>query len=172
MSAEKIDLKSLWIGDKIKIMDLDKIGTFEGLTKDNQVQIKCDGKIIISNENNIAIYVETEPEMELVFDDELPVKKNLISKKLKFNQVIDLHIEKLNPEMINFDPGIIVEYQLQKCKEYIEEAIGLKMYKITIIHGKGEGRLKEYVHQMLSSYQEVKFKVLTNGDGATEVLLI
>ncbi|MFM2392886.1 MAG: hypothetical protein RLZZ546_868 [Bacteroidota bacterium] len=172
MSGEKINLKNLWIGDKVKIIDLDKIGVFEGLTKDNLAQIKCEGKVIICSEENVSMYLESEPEFELTFDDHIPLKKSLVSKKTKFNPSLDLHIEKLNPDLINADPGVIVDFQLQKCKVFIEEAISLKMYKITIIHGKGEGRLKEYVHQMLSSYHEVKFMVLTNKDGATEVLLM
>ncbi|MBK7007207.1 MAG: Smr/MutS family protein [Saprospiraceae bacterium] len=44
------------------------------------------------------------------------------------------------------------------------------MANIIIIHGKGEGVLRNLVHQMLDSYSEVQWKMLINQGGATEVV--
>ena len=49
-------------------------------------------------------------------------------------------------------------------------AIDKKVTNIIIIHGKGEGVLRNLVHQMLDSYSEVQWKMLINQGGATEVV--
>jgi dsDNA-specific endonuclease/ATPase MutS2 len=64
-----------------------------------------------------------------------------------------------------------LDFQLRMCEDFIKNAILHRKYKITIIHGKGEGKLRDLVHSLLNSFPEAKMKFLTNQEGATEVLL-
>jgi dsDNA-specific endonuclease/ATPase MutS2 len=165
-----IDTKALWIGDKLKLLIEDEVGTFEGLDISGKIKVKVKGKIILSDISNLEIYKEDDAMPMIIFDD--VITDNKITKRSStFPREIDLHIEKLNPQYKNKPGEAVVDYQIKCCQDYIQEAIALKIYKVTIIHGKGEGKLKSYIHELLKSYTEVKMKILTNQDGATEVWL-
>jgi dsDNA-specific endonuclease/ATPase MutS2 len=68
--------------------------------------------------------------------------------------------------MDNFE---IVQLQLNECYNKIEKALNSKINKLQIIHGIGEGTLKDKVHAILRNYN-LRF-YLTKDGGATEVYL-
>jgi hypothetical protein len=87
--------------------------------------------------------------------------------------VVDLHIEKLNnhwEELSNFE---ILTTQLNTFEKYYELAIAHKQASLTIIHGVGEGVLREEIHDILKLKKEVKSFVnqyhQLYGYGATEI---
>ena len=65
----------------------------------------------------------------------------------------------------------IVQIQIRHCEFTIEKAIKNNVSRLVVIHGKGEGVLKEEVRQLLKKYQvEAKDADYRNyGFGATEV---
>ena len=89
--------------------------------------------------------------------------------------VVDLHIEKLtdNPETLH--PGEMLSLQLSTFKQYLDLAIAHNKKEIIFIHGIGEGRLKDALHEELKLHKEVKSFVNQYheryGYGATEVYL-
>jgi hypothetical protein len=164
-----MNIKDLWIGDLVNVLDLNKIGTFEGMSGD-KVKIKIENSTMVFAADRLGPYLPKEVMPELIFNDEKLITKS--EKKQKtFTREIDLHIEKLNPAFMTTVAENVLDYQLKSCEQFIKDAIENKLYKVTIIHGKGEGKLRELVHSMLSSFIEVKMKILTNKDGATEVWL-
>ena len=166
---EKVDVKNLWIGDKVKMED-GEMAFFEGNIKDGKASVRK-GKIKLEvNIESLYVYTEAEEVMEIIFHDEVKEKK-IKSKpaKGKFQPEIDLHIEKLDAHYRNADAASILEIQLKACQNHIEHALETKAPRITIIHGKGEGKLRDYVHAMLNGYHQVRWKILVNKDGATEV---
>jgi dsDNA-specific endonuclease/ATPase MutS2 len=165
-----MNLKDLWIGDKLTIEGHEGVGTFVGLNKDGTAIVKINNKIIAVHEAVLCLFVPQEDELILTFENEEKIK-SAKSKPFvpKSNWELDLHIEKLNPDLVRADAATILEFQLASCQKYIEDAISRKASKVTIIHGKGEGKLKDYVHSLLSGYSAVKWKILMNKDGATEV---
>jgi hypothetical protein len=89
--------------------------------------------------------------------------------------VVDLHIEKLSnhwEELTNFE---ILTTQLNTFEKYYELAVAHKQKSLTVIHGIGEGILKEEIHDILKLKKEVKSFVNQYhelyGYGATEIFL-
>ena len=63
----------------------------------------------------------------------------------------------------------IVQIQLNECCNKIQKALNSKIAKLEIVHGIGEGILKDEVHAILRSYN-LRF-YLTKDGGSTEVYL-
>jgi DNA mismatch repair protein MutS2 len=57
--------------------------------------------------------------------------------------------------------------------KYLDEAVAVGLQRVRIIHGKGSGRLREAVHELLTSHPQVKTYMPCNpnegGWGATLV---
>ena len=82
---------------------------------------------------------------------------------------VDLHIELLTPNYQHMDNYEIVQLQLKECHNKIEKALNSDIRKLNIIHGIGEGVLKNEVHTILRNYN-LRFYLSQDG-GATEVYL-
>jgi len=87
---------------------------------------------------------------------------------------IDLHIQNLTNGYAKLDRGEIVRIQLQHFQRFLEKAIRLGVPRVFIIHGVGEGKLKEAIAERLRHHPAVsKFKNEYHakyGYGATEVI--
>ncbi len=85
---------------------------------------------------------------------------------------IDLHAEQLFGNR-QPDANDILRLQLQHFEIYLEKAIRFNIERVHIIHGKGSGKLREAVHQILKRNSHVSsFEIdsdLRYGGGATEV---
>lgn len=92
----------------------------------------------------------------------------------EFETEIDLHIEKLvnNPKKIKSNQ--ILGVQLEHFERYLEEAIRLGVPRVFIIHGLGEGKLRNAIATRLMRHPDVKtYKNEFHakyGYGATEVV--
>ena len=102
------------------------------------------------------------------------------AEKIKDNlpparSVVDLHIEKLTDQPDKLSPREILDLQLSTFKYQLELAIAHHKNNIIFIHGIGEGRLKDAIHEELKLMKEVKTFVNQfherYGFGATEVWL-
>jgi len=87
--------------------------------------------------------------------------------------VVDLHIEKLTDDyrrMSNFD---IVSLQLKTFEKYFDLAIAHRQPHLVVVHGVGEGVLRDEIHDILRMKKEVKSFVNQYtpgyGYGATEI---
>lgn len=87
---------------------------------------------------------------------------------------IDLHIENLLNGHARLDKGEILRIQLQHCQRFIDRALRLGAPRVFLIHGVGEGKLREAIAAMLKENPDVaKFKNEFHhkyGYGATEVI--
>lgn len=87
---------------------------------------------------------------------------------------IDLHIEELVDNFSRMSNFEIVQVQLAHFNKALDNAIGGHYRKLIVIHGVGNGRLKQEVHNILSSYSNVRFhdaSYAKYGFGATEILI-
>lgn len=89
--------------------------------------------------------------------------------------VVDLHIEKLSNHWQGLDNFEILTTQLNNFEKYYELALAHKQATLTVIHGVGEGKLRDEIHERLRAKKEVKsfvnqFNPLY-GYGATEIYL-
>ncbi len=88
---------------------------------------------------------------------------------------VDLHIEELIDSTAGLDAKDILEYQITKFREILDENKSKKGQKIVFIHGKGEGVLKKAILNDLKTryshlnYQDASFKEY--GFGATMITI-
>lgn len=92
----------------------------------------------------------------------------------EFPTEIDLHIEKLIPDNHKLDKRAILRIQLNAFEQYINQAIRLGIERVFVIHGLGEGKLRDAIATRLIKLPEVaSFKNDYHpkyGFGATEVI--
>jgi DNA-nicking Smr family endonuclease len=92
-----------------------------------------------------------------------------------FEAEIDLHIDALvGGRVSRIDPGETLRIQMQHFERFMERAVRLGVERVFVIHGVGEGRLREVIAQRLRTMPAVrKFKNEYHhkyGYGATEVI--
>ena len=102
-------------------------------------------------------------------DSDLQVIKSQKQQRSQSVLKVDLHIELLTSNHQYMDSFEIVQIQLNECHNKIKKALNSKITKLEIIHGIGEGILKNEVHTILRNYN-LRF-YLTKDGGATEVYL-
>ncbi len=91
----------------------------------------------------------------------------------KYKPVVDLHIEKLTSGWKNMSNAEMLVLQLNTLEKYLDLSVVHRQSSFIVIHGIGEGRLKEEIHQFLLQRKDVKF--FENkyhpkyGYGATEI---
>lgn len=167
-----MNLKDIWIGEKVRILSSGRAGTFEGINKEGKARIKTDDdKILLVKSSNIGLYQE-ESNIFTEIDRQLGLvekKKHTEPLKITLNNQIDLHIEILAPHLINELPARIHSYQVEACENFIRKAIGMKLPRVVIIHGKGEGVLRTSVEHIVRQYKEVNFVIPINDGGALEL---
>lgn len=87
--------------------------------------------------------------------------------------VVDLHIGKLTHDWEHLSNFEILTLQLKEFEKFYDLAIAHHQPTLTIIHGVGEGKLRDEIHTILRTKKEVKSFVnqYTNayGYGATEI---
>jgi hypothetical protein len=70
--------------------------------------------------------------------------------------IIDIHIEKLVPNYKGMNNAEILQLQLKHALHAVEHAYAANKERITIIHGVGEGVLKDRLHDLLKKHTYVK----------------
>ncbi|MBI2257759.1 MAG: Smr/MutS family protein [Flavobacteriia bacterium] len=88
---------------------------------------------------------------------------------------LDLHIEQIMKDYKSLTAHEILLVQIKKMKDFLRLAKMKGIKKVIIIHGVGEGVLKNeiriYLHKNNDKYQYFDASYLDYGKGATEVLL-
>lgn len=88
---------------------------------------------------------------------------------------VDLHLHELVEDERRLAPEERLSYQLAYFERALEGAIRDGKQKLIVIHGIGEGVLREEVRRMLQYYEGVQFHdadMRRYGAGATEVLIL
>jgi hypothetical protein len=87
--------------------------------------------------------------------------------------VIDLHIDKITNEWKGLSNYEILSLQLKEFEKYYDLAIQHLQPNLTVIHGVGEGVLRDEIYEILKHKKEVKYFVNqyhpNYGNGATEI---
>jgi len=166
-------LQDLWVGESVMIRSSGKTGKFEGFNKEGKARIRVKDKILLVSGENLEILPEKEhfPDIHAFLELEKNDEVKATPLKLNFNHTLDLHINKLAPYMENELPARILEFQLQMSDTFIRDAIDKKYPHITIIHGKGQGILKEAIEHQIKQFHQIRFTFSKNGGGAVEVWL-
>jgi len=87
--------------------------------------------------------------------------------------VVDLHIEKLTDHWEKMDNYEMLSLQLKSFEKYYHLSVAHHQPSLTVIHGVGEGRLRDEIHDILRHKKEVKSFINRHhpayGYGATEI---
>ena len=123
-----------------------------------------------------AIKVSNFEVARIKAEKEVPKKRS--NKKLRPKErnaplmEVDLHIDKLTPSSKGMTSFEILNLQLDTAKRQLDFAIRKKIQKVVLIHGVGEGILKEELYFLLKRYENDKYydaDYQKYGMGATEV---
>ncbi|MBK6341213.1 MAG: Smr/MutS family protein [Flavobacteriales bacterium] len=106
-----------------------------------------------------------------------PLRPGKTPKKPEDNSVaeVDLHLHELVEDETRLSDGEKLEYQIRYFERALESAIRNGKRKLIVIHGVGEGVLREEVRKMLQYYDGVRFHdadMRRYGVGATEVEIL
>lgn len=88
---------------------------------------------------------------------------------------VDLHLHELVDDERTLSHGEKMEFQLRFFERSLESAIKNGKRKLIVIHGVGEGKLREEVRRLLQYYESVQFHdadMRRYGAGATEVVIL
>lgn len=88
---------------------------------------------------------------------------------------VDLHLHELVEDETRLSQGEKLKYQLAYFERALEGAIRDGKRKLIVIHGVGEGVLREEVRRILQYYDSVRFhdaNMARYGSGATEVEIL
>jgi len=160
-------LKDLWIGDLLKIISSDEIGSFEGKIGEDIAIVKVRGKKREVIHTDLEEYKQKEKKTE----HKKVYHKTPQALKKDIPDTIDLHLEKLTSTYLQIIPEIKLDYQVNACISYLQDAIRLRKTKLTIIHGKGTGTLKAEVHNLIKDFPEIYHSHEINDGGGLEVWL-
>lgn len=136
------------------------------------------------NEEDTAEQNETKEDLKTYTKRNLPPSTSFdanlrkithdVSELSEFINEIDLHIEKIHRSTKKLDNSQILRIQLDHFERYINKASRLGVDRVFIIHGVGEGKLKNAIATRLIQMPNVKsFKNEFHpryGYGATEVI--
>lgn len=107
--------------------------------------------------------------------DDRPQKVRIQKAKKETTTEVDLHINELLDTTVGMNNADILEHQLNKFNEVMNEHIHRKNHKIVFIHGKGDGVLRNAIVKELKKnfpkcfYQDASFREY--GYGATMVTI-
>lgn len=141
------------------------------LTEDG-FRINVSSKDLVKIDNSkfsIKSYGENFPIKDVDSKVEKKISNKIKSKDDRSILKIDLHSELLNIRN-NFSNHEILLHQIEECHKAINNALNSNtITQLEIIHGIGNGRLKEEVHSILNDYNLRYY--LTNNGGCTEVFI-
>lgn len=125
-------------------------------------------------DGDLKAYAKQQARKPLKEQNSRPYKAFDPEALANFDPEIDLHIESLINGHVRLDKGEILRIQLQHCQRFVEKALRLGAPRVFLIHGVGEGKLRDAIAtQLRDNPNVVKFKNEYHhkyGYGATEVI--
>jgi hypothetical protein len=129
------------------------------------------------NENNSS---ETKVDLSKILfqkkhqTEQTKKSKPHLSNDPNYELEIDLHIEELMDNYKGMSNAEIIQIQLKHFQTTLDTAISEHYRKLIAIHGVGNGRLKQEIITILSSYSNLRYHDASYskyGFGATEILI-
>ncbi|OFY85539.1 MAG: hypothetical protein A3F72_10230 [Bacteroidetes bacterium RIFCSPLOWO2_12_FULL_35_15] len=150
-------VENSFISEKALIINVSRLYDFEA---ENEPAPKADlSKILFQKQNYSGAPKKSKPH-----------SNNNPANELE----IDLHIEELLDNYSGMSNAEIIQIQLKHFQKFLDKAINGHYRKLVVIHGVGNGRLKQEVRTILSSYNNLRFydgSYSKYGFGATEVII-
>ena len=154
--SAKINPAELLPGASVRLINHDMAATV--LTKpDDKGNLTVTAGIMKINVNISELAIDTkEKQKEMSY---VTVKKQELQNK-KVTTELDIR-------------GYTVTDGVLDAEKFIDDAVLLRMEKVSIIHGKGTGVLRSAIHSMLKNHRQVKsFRLGVFGEGETGVTIV
>ncbi|MBX2815766.1 MAG: Smr/MutS family protein [Saprospiraceae bacterium] len=158
-------LEDLWIGDAIIHTPSGLRGRFEGVDGGQLILVNAAKESSLHPLHECQLIDESEEGVA-----ESSASENYLEHRMPEDS-IDLHISALDPTRIHEDPIILRQYQIRRCREFIEAAINARLRAFVIIHGRGEGVLESDVLALVHRFlPEARVERIHEG-GAHRILI-
>tara|TARA_Y100000768_G_scaffold387057_1_gene377101 strand:- start:121 stop:693 length:573 start_codon:yes stop_codon:yes gene_type:complete len=181
----------LKVGDKVRFLNEAGEGIISAIKNDKEVMVEVDGfdypypasELLIIGENNEVVRVGKDVVDDSTPEDYLGEDSNRVGyfsellmqrKNPKGVPEIDLHIQELIGDYSNLSHHEMRQLQLEHCRGALEIAMQQGVQRLVLIHGVGEGKLKQDVRSLIDGYQNLKWEDAPYkyyGYGATEVFV-
>ena len=164
------------IGDKVKFIKSNDFGTIKSIISERKIEVQDSSNFLsIVNDNDIIKFDKSTDNIQaygdLISSKDLEIKKN--KKNLEHANLVvmkvDLHTENIDDTYSFLTNYEIVQKQIIKCERVLISCLNSKTQKLIIVHGIGQGVLKNEVHRLLNRFN-LRFFESING-GSTEVML-
>lgn len=173
-------LDKISVGDSVAFLDTEGKATVKQVLSPVQLLVETEEGFeeTISLKSVIKLGRDAfrKENVGFVPNKEEPKKKKQSVQKKKTTEAllweVDLHIEVLLDYYRNMGNYEIVQHQLRHCEFTLLKAQKNKVQRLVVIHGKGEGVLKEEVYSLARKHdlhiREADFK--RYGGGASEIV--
>lgn len=170
-------MKNLFkVGDKVRFIKSNDYGIIKSIISERKIQVEDSSNFLsIVNYNDVIKFDKLTDTLQAYGDlktnkDIIDIKKNKNTELTNSNVIkVDLHIENIDDDYILLTNYEIVQKQLVNCERVLLLALNSKSQKLVIVHGIGQGVLKNEVHKLLNRFNLRYFESI-NG-GSTEVML-
>lgn len=123
-------------------------------------------ELIMYKEMQVGQTVQKDVVIKKNFKIKLPPKSEYLEQDLHINQLVDF-----TGGMTNFD---MLRKQLWTAKNTIQKAKNAGIKKVILIHGVGEGILRQELYKLLDAHENLNYydaDMAKYGKGATEVVM-
>jgi len=168
---------SFKIGDVVAFLDEPGTGTIVAINNDT-AEVACDHGFNDFYSFSSLILRKSLVIGEVIRKDQPKVSRAPQSKgsaPLPNFLEIDLHFEALVDFPKNFNAHEKLQIQLRETRKTLDKAQKAGIKKVVLIHGVGQGRLREEIYTLLERRDKLRFydaNYARYGKGATEVELL
>lgn len=145
---------SFKVGDKVRFLHEIGEGVIVGFKDDKNALVEDEHGFNYPYELQFLVPTNTHGQ-DWIEKDQNPENKEKLpqfsgySKKDKELPVIDLHMENLTERHQHMSNHEIVLFQMDKFRQFLNRNEYLKNPKMIVIHGLGQGRLKQEIRELI-----------------------
>ncbi len=149
--------RKLKVGDNVLIFDIDKKGVITDISKDGKSVTVLAGiiktKVLIDN----VKLIDSE-------DKKTPIKRVIKSTSNKMNSAVKRELDLRGQTALE---------AIMEIDKFIDNALLMGVNQLTIIHGKGTGKLRREIHNHLKKNKYIKsYRLGTFGEGESGVTIV
>jgi DNA mismatch repair protein MutS2 len=142
---EEIKVKGIEVGDKVKMFGQDTVG--EVLDRNGK-------NLLVAFGNLITTLPETR--LEKISNNEYKRQVQSVNQSSSFSGKYNMSERKLNFKQ-NIDVrGLRTDEAIEKVQDLIDEAVMINVKEVKILHGKGNGILRQMIREYLATFGFLK----------------
>ncbi len=149
--------RKLKVGDNVLIFDIDKKGVITDISKDGKSVTVLAGIIKTKVPIDNVKLIDSE-------DKKVPIKRIIKSTSNKMNSVVKRELDLRGQTALE---------AIMEIDKFIDNALLMGVNQLTIIHGKGTGKLRHEIHNHLKKNKYIKsYRLGTFGEGESGVTIV